>query len=142
MKKIKHRALVSGQDEMNSANRSERGGGSFSAILGLAVIAAVIFAAIKLLPPYIANYQFQDYIDNTARTATYSPITEADLKKEIMSRGRELGIPLQDRQVAVQKVRGGSVNIAITYEVPVDLIVRQVVWRFAPSAGNKNITAR
>ncbi len=142
MKKIKHRALGSGQEEMNSANRSERGGGSFSAILGLVVIAAVIFAAIKLLPPYIANYQFQDYLDNTARTATYSPITEADLKKEIMSRGRELGIPLQDRQLAVQKVRGGSVNIAITYEVPVDLIVRQVVWRFAPSAGNTNITAR
>jgi hypothetical protein len=127
---------------MNSANRSERGGGSFSVILGLVVIAAVVLLAIRLLPPYIANYQFQDYIDNTARTATYSAITEADLKKEIMGRGRELGIPLEDRQVAVQKVRGGSVNIAITYEVPVDLIARQVVLRFAPSAGNQNITAR
>ena len=142
MKKIKHRALASGQEEMNSANRSERGGGSFSVILGLVTIAAVVLLAIRLLPPYIANYQFQDYIDNTARTATYSPITEADLKKEIMGRGRELGIPLEDRQVAVQKVRGRSVNIAITYEVPVDLIARQVVLPFAPSAGNTNITAR
>ena len=59
-----------------------------------------------------------------------------------MGRGRELGISLEDRQVAVQKVRGGSVNIAITYEVPVDLIAREVVLRFAPSAGNQNITAR
>ncbi len=68
MKKIKQRAFASGQEEMNSANRSERGGGAFSVILGLVVIAAVIFAAIKLLPHYIASYQFQDYIDNTAPT--------------------------------------------------------------------------
>ena len=127
---------------MKLANRTERGGGSFSVILGLAVIAVVIFAAIKLLPAYISNYQFQDFIDNTARTATYSPISEADLKKQIMTRGKELGIPLQDRQVAVKKVRGGAVSIAITYEVPVDLIARQVVLRFEPSAGNTNIVSR
>ena len=59
---------------MNSANRSERGGGSFSMILGLVTIAAVVVLAIRLLPPYIANYQLQDYLDNTARTATYSPL--------------------------------------------------------------------
>ena len=127
---------------MKSANQSQRGFISFSVILGLAIVVVTVFASVRLLPPYIANYQFQDYLDNTARSATYSPVSEADLKKEIMSRARELGIPVQDRQVEVHKVRGGTVTIAITYDVPVDLIARQVVLHFAPSAGNTNIVAR
>ena len=127
---------------MKSVNQSQRGFISFSVILGLAIVVVTVFASVRLLPPYIANYQFQDYLDNTARSATYSPVSEADLKKEIMSRARELGIPVQDRQVEVHKVRGGTVTIAITYDVPVDLIARQVVLHFAPSAGNTNIVAR
>jgi hypothetical protein len=126
---------------MKSANRSERGFLSFSAILGLAVLGAIIFAAIRLLPPYIANYQFQDAIDNLARSATYSTITEADLRKDVLRQARDVGIQLQDKQVVVQKDRT-TVNIAISYEVPVDLLARQVVLKFAPSAGNRNIIAR
>jgi hypothetical protein len=127
---------------MKSANRSQRGFISFSVILGLGIVAATVFASVRLLPPYVANYQFQDYIDNTARTATYSTISEADLKREIMNRAREYGIPLQDRQLQVQKVRGGTVSISTSYDVRVDLIARQVVLHFAPSAGNTNIVAR
>ena len=127
---------------MQSANQNERGFISFSVILGLAIVVATVFSAIRVLPPYIANYQFQDYIDNTARTATYNTISEADLKKEIMARARQLGITLTDRQLEVHKVRGGAVSIKSTYDVPVDLIARQVVLHFEPAAGNQNIVSR
>jgi len=127
---------------MKSANQSERGFISFSVILGLAIVVVTVFSAIRLLPPYVANYQFQDYIDNTARSATYNAISEADLKKEILARARELGITLQDRQLEVRKVRGGAVSIKTTYDVPVDLVARQVVLHFEPSAGNQNIVSR
>jgi hypothetical protein len=127
---------------MKSAKQSERGFISFSVILGLAIVVVTVFSGVRLLPPYIANYQFQDYIDNTARTATYNTSTEADLKNEIMKRARELGITLQDRQLEVRKIRGGSVSIRTTYDVPVDLIARQVVLHFEPSAGNQNIVSR
>jgi hypothetical protein len=126
---------------MKSANRDERGFISFSSILGLAIMMAVVFSAIRLLPPYIANYQFQDSIDNIARNATYSQITERDLRTQVIKQATDLGIQLKDPQVTVQKDRS-TVNIAITYEVPVDLVARQVVLKFAPAAGNRNITAR
>lgn len=126
---------------MKPTNRSERGMMSFSTILGLAIVAAIIFLAIKLLPPYISNYQFQDAMDNLARTATYSAASEADLRKDVMREARSLGIPVEDRQVAVQKA-GGSVAIAIRYEVPVDLLARRVVLKFEASAGNRNIVLR
>jgi len=126
---------------MTSSNRGQRGFISFSAILGLAIVVAVVFSAIRLLPPYIANYQFQDSIDNIARTATYSQITERDLRNQVMKQATDLGIQLDDRRVTVQKDRS-TVNIQISYEVPVDLVARQVVLKFAPTAGNRNITAR
>jgi hypothetical protein len=126
---------------MKSANRDQRGFISFSTILGLAIVGATVFAAIRLLPPYIANYQFQDSIDNIARNATYSQITEQDLRKQVLRQATDLGIELNDKQVTVQKDRS-TVNIAINYEVPVDLVARQVVLKFAPAAGNRNITAR
>jgi hypothetical protein len=127
---------------MKSANQSERGFISFSVILGVALIVVTVFSAVRLLPPYISNYQFQDYIDNTARTATYSAESEADLKKEVLARARELGITLTDRQLEVHKVRGGTVTIRTSYDVPVDLVAREVVLHFAPSAGNTNIVSR
>lgn len=127
---------------MMPANRSERGFLSFSAMFGLVLIAAMIFVSIRLLPPYITNYQFQDAMDTLARTATYSTITEADLRKEVMKEARSMGIPLEDRQVTVQKTTGSSVAIAIRYEVPVDLLARKVVLKFETAAGNRNITAR
>ena len=73
---------------------SEAGFLSFSGILGLAFLAAIIFLAIKLLPPYIDNYQFQDQIENLARTATYTPATEHELREGVKKYGRDLGIPL------------------------------------------------
>ena len=100
---------------MKSANSSQRGFISFSMILSLAILVATVFSALKLVPPYIANYQFQDFIDNTARTATYNAASEAELKKLVMARARELGIPLEERQLEVHKVRGGSVSIRTTY---------------------------
>lgn len=126
---------------MKSANRCERGFVSFSVILGLAILAAIGFASIRLLPPYIAAYQFQDAIDTLARNATYSTVTEADLRRDVLRQARDLGLQLQDKQVVVQKDRT-TVNIRISYEVPVDLLARQVVLKFAPSAGNRNLLAR
>ena len=127
---------------MMPANRSERGFLSISAIFGLALVGAVIFLAIKLLPPYITNYQLQDAMDSLARNSTYTPITEAELKKEVLKQARGLGILLEDRQVTVEKATGSSVGIAIHYEVPVDLVARQVVLKFDTEAGNRNIVSR
>ena len=120
---------------------SEQGFLSISAILSLLFVGALIFLAFKLLPPYINNYQFQDELENMVRTATYSPVSEQDIRQTVMKQAREMGIVLDDRQVVVQKAKS-SVDISVQYEITVDLMVREVVLSFQPSAGNRNITAR
>ena len=132
---------MSGRTKPMRASRSERGAFSFSVVVSVFVFATLVFLAFKLLPPFIDNYQFQDSITNLARTATYAQVTETDLRKTIMKEAQELGIPLQDKQVAVQKM-GGTVNISVRYAVEVDLIARRVVLDFQPSAGNRNLVTR
>ncbi len=127
---------------MKAANQQEHGFMSFSAILGLAAIAVTFFAAVRLLPPYVANYQFQDYIRDTARTATYNSVSEEDLKRQVMDRAGEFGISLDESRVAVNKTQEGFVGIAITYDVPVDFVARQVLLRFEPSASSQNIVSQ
>ena len=105
-------------------------------------MAAIIFAAYRLLPPYIDNYQLQDSMENIARTATYTQkMTEEEIRDQVLGQARQLGIPLRAEQVAVQR-SGVTVNISARYDVPVDLLVRHVDLQFSPAAGNRNILAR
>ena len=126
---------------MRQRRYSERGFLSITAVLSLLFLGALIFVAFRLIPPYIDNYELQDAISNLVRTATYAPVTEQELRQTIKKRAEELGIELDDRQLVVQKNKS-SVNISAQYDVTVDLLAREVVLHFQPSAGNRNITAR
>ena len=138
---------LSGETKTNrsSANNAaqtgcpERGFISFSVLFALLFLAALIFLAVRLSPPYLSNYRLQDAVENIAGRATYSQqMSESDIHREVIARARAFGIQLENRQVAVRKTRA-SVDIVVQYEVQVDLGVRQVVLRFEPSAGNRNL---
>jgi len=123
------------------SRHDERGFLTVTGVLMILVLAAMIFAAFKLLPPYINNYQLQDAIENISRTATYNRATEADIRKVVLDEARDIGVTLDPSQVDVVKA-GVTVNIAIDYYIDVDLIVRQMELHFTPQAGNKIITAK
>ena len=138
---------LSGETKINrsSANnaaqtgRPERGFLSLSVLFALLFLAALIFLAVRLFPPHLSNYRLQDAVENLAVRATYSQqMSESDIRREVIGRAREFGIQLENRQVVVKKTRA-SVDIAVQYAVQVDLGMRQVELRFAPSAGNRNL---
>jgi hypothetical protein len=126
------------ENRVTKADPSQRGFLSFSAILTILIFASLIFAALKLVPPYISNYELQDSIQNLALQASYSPMSEADILKAVVSKANGYGIDLPAQQIKVQKGEG-TVAIAADYTVPVDLFVRQVQLHFEPSASNRQI---
>ncbi len=133
---------MTNRSSANSAvqtGRSERGYFSVTLLFALLFIAALIFLALRLIPPYNSNSQLQDAVEDLATRATYSQMPESAIRREVISRAREFGIQLENRQVAVRKTRA-SVDVTVQYAVQVDLAVRQVELRFAPSAGNLNIS--
>jgi len=114
----------------------------FKTLLGLAILAALVFLCIKLVPPYFANYEFQDDIDNIARYATYAQAkTEDDVRSDVLAKARERGIELTGDQVAVSKDNSG-VNINVNYEVVVPVPGYVFRMKFNPTAGNRMITAK
>ena len=109
-------------------------------ILSLAFLGVVAFCAIKIVPVYVENYEFQDYLNHAAVEASVHQPQETPeaLKSEIFAEAESLGLPVerQDIQVSV----GQTVKISVDYSVLVDLKLYTLALHFTPSAQNSNIT--
>ena len=111
---------------------------SFSSIFSLLVFAALVIAGLRVVPPFISNYQLQDSLENLAISATYAPVTEEELVKTVIARADSFGITLTPKQITVHKAPS-TVDIAAQYTVVVDLIVRPVELHFEPATSNRNV---
>jgi hypothetical protein len=119
----------------------ERGGSRLNFVLTLLVLAAMVFTAVKIVPPYFANYQFQDAVQSEARFALagYPRKTEDDIRDDIWRKAQELSIPLKKREDIQILFQQGDVTISTDYSVPVDLMVYQLTLEFHPHADNHSI---
>ena len=109
---------------------------NLKAYLGVAVIVVVLFVLYKLAPPFYANYNFQDFLENEAKFSTYSSKTEEDIRNEVFKKVQELDIPVTKDQIKVQRSNG--VTLAVDYTVHVDLPFYPMDLEFHPSSRNKN----
>jgi len=116
--------------------------GSLKAALGFLVIAAVIYGSWLLIPPYFANYQFQDDIKNTALHDMYGTKTEEDIRQGVFKRAKALEIPLTEEQIKVKRIGNsgsGSLLIDVDYTVRVDMPGYPLDLHFHPSSENKGL---
>ena len=117
--------------------RSEEASGRFKALLSLAFLAAIIFVAVKTIPPYVNNYELQDHIQQLSiQLAVRIPPPRADeVRQEVVAFAQDLGIPLTADNVTVAVT--GRISISLDYTVPVDLKVYTLMLHFTPSAENR-----
>lgn len=116
----------------------QRGGSKLNLILTLAVVGAMVFTAVKIVPAYFANWQFQDAIETEARFAIANKKSEEGIRDDVYKKMQELGIPAKRDDVRVSLAEG-LVNISLSYSVPVDLQVYQFTLDFRPHADNRTI---
>lgn len=108
-------------------------------ILSLAFLGIVVYCAFRIVPVFIENYEFQDYLNNLAVQATVSqpqPRPEA-LQDEIYSKAESLGLPVEHQDIKVSV--GRTVTMDVDYSVYVDLKIFTLSLHFTPSAKNSNI---
>jgi cell division protein FtsL len=119
--------------------RGEEASGRFKALLSLAFLAAVAFAAVKILPAYYNNFQLQDHIRQlTTQVAVRTkPVTPAEIGDEVVTFAQDLGIPLAPENVKVTIAR--HISIKLDYTVPVDLTVYNLRLHFTPSADSPSL---
>jgi hypothetical protein len=118
----------------------ERGSSRTNLILTVLIIGSMVFAGVKLIPVYVANYQLQDSIESESRFALtgYPKKTSDDVRDDVWQKAQELSIPAKKEDIQVS-MANGSVSISLDYSVPIDLAVYQFTLQFHPHADNHSI---
>lgn len=118
--------------------RGEHGGGRLATLLMVLILAAAIFAGVKMVPAYFSNYQLQDSMQTEARFAVSSRKSEEDIRAAIWKKIQELGIPAKREDIKVTVI-DTTVNIEVNYIVHVDLKAYEFNLEFHPHADNHTI---
>jgi hypothetical protein len=116
----------------------ERGGSKLNTVLTLLILGFLIFAGVKIVPPYFANYQLQDSMETEARFAIANHKGDEEIREDIWKKVKELEVPAKKEDIHVGVVQG-SVTISLNYFVPVDLKITQLNLEFHPHADNHTI---
>ncbi len=110
--------------------------------IGILCFVIAIVAGVALIPPYWANYQFEDAIKTEALMSTNSTKTEEAIRETVYKRAMELDIPLEKEKIKVQHVGqngAGSVAIEAPYTVTISLPGYPVTLNFDPATVNKGV---
>src|SRR6202140_195701 len=116
----------------------ERGSGKVKAIIVTALIVFAFYAAIKIVPPYAAEYQLADKIQEQARFAVVNRYTEDQIRDNVFKVVQDLGIPAKREDIKIES-SNQVVKIAMDYTVPIDLLAYHMDLHFTPSSENKSL---
>ena len=124
---------------LRTRRRSERGEGKLKAIIVTAILLLGVIAGVKVIPPYVAEYQLNDKIQEIARFGIVEHSTEDQIKDKVMKTIEDLEIPATKDNI---RVTAGTqrVTISVDYTVPVDILFYHVDLHFTPSSENKSLT--
>ena len=109
--------------------RRQRGEGKLKAILYTAFLIAGIYVAVKLIPPYVADYQLKDKMNEQARFAIVNRYTDDHVRDLIFKVIQDLDIPAKREDIKVNATNHGM-SINVSYTVPVDFMVYKTDLNF------------
>jgi hypothetical protein len=125
-------------ESKRSRARQQRGEGRFKAIAYTAFVVFGIFAAVKLLPPYIAEYQLADKMQEQARFAVVNRYSEEQIRETVFKEAQDLDVPIRKEEIKVL-ASASVVRISMDYTVPIDLLIYKMNLHFTPSSENKSL---
>ncbi len=106
-------------------------------LLGLLIVVAAIYTAWHVLPPYYANFQFEEVLDDVSRMATVPPLrSDQELRDTVVRQAQGLDIPISPEQVVVEHA-SGEVYLSAEYTVHVDLPLYPLDLHFEAMSKNK-----
>jgi hypothetical protein len=116
----------------------ERGAGKVKAIIVTVLLVFAIYAAIKIVPPYAAEYQLADKIQEQARFAVVNHYTDEQIRENVFKVVQDLEIPAKREDIKIE-ASNRIVKIAMDYTVPIDLLSYHLDLHFTPSSENRSL---
>lgn len=111
-------------------------------VMGILVLVVAVIGGVAFVPPYWANYQFEDAIKTEALMSTNSSKSEDAIRDTVFKRAADLDIQLDKEKIIVHHVGEngtGSVTIEAPYSVTVNLPGFPVTLNFDPQTTNKGV---
>ena len=127
-----------GARRLPCSRRSQRGEGRLKAIIWTIILVYGAFAAYRIIPAYVAEYQLADKMEEQARFAVVNRYSEDQIRDSVYKVVQDLEIPVKREQIKIYDSQS-VVRISMEYTVPVDLLVYHMDLHFTPSSENKSI---
>lgn len=107
--------------------RSESGEGRLGFFIWLVIFTVAVLIAVKWIPEKVKDAQLTDYIVELAQFRNRQ--SPENLQKEILAKARELKIPLEKKDVKVEKYRD-LIRIKVSYTVILNFPGKKYPWTF------------
>jgi|WetSurMetagenome_2_1015567.scaffolds.fasta_scaffold230620_1 hypothetical protein len=98
------------------------GKGMIGCVISIVLIGIAIYASIKLVPVYYANYALESYVKGEASRAGAHYLEDAAIINSILDAAKKNDIELGKKNVTVRRF-AGQMFIEVNYAVPVDFEV-------------------
>jgi hypothetical protein len=122
----------------SSSKRSQRGEGKLKAIIYTVVLLAAVYAAVKIVPAYVAEYELKDKMAEQARFAIVNRYSEEQVREVIFKVVQDLDIPANREDIKVESTNHG-IMISVNYSVPVDFKVYKTQLSFSPTSEGRDL---
>jgi hypothetical protein len=105
------------------------------ALITTVVFVGAIYVAYRLLPIYLANYQFQQELQSISREGAFANLNEDQIRGKIKEKIVSTEVPLRIEDVHIVRSTQ-DVAISAAYQVHVDFPIHPVDLVFTPAAHN------
>ncbi len=119
-----------------------RGEGRLKAIIWTVILVLVGYTCYKIVPIYVAEYQLQDKMQETARYASALRQTDEQIRDAVFREIQDLNIPVRREAIKIENIEsnGRRVRISVDYTTPLDLFFYHTDLHFTPTSENKSLT--
>jgi hypothetical protein len=125
--------------QRRSPGGPQRGAGTIKAIVWTIVLIYGAFVAYRIIPPYVAQYQLTDKMQEQARFAVVNRYPEQQVRDNIYKVVQDLDIPVKKDEIKIVDT-STVVRISMDYTIPVDLLVYHLNLHFTPESENHSLT--
>lgn len=101
---------------------------------GIVVLLLLALIGLRLLPPYLENFQFQQYLNSLVADPATANLPLDQIQSRVLAKSATLAIPLLPQDVHVTRTES-EFKIDVLYLVRVDLFAYSVDLHFRPTAG-------
>jgi hypothetical protein len=117
---------------------AQRGVGRLKAIIWTSLFLLLVYVCFKVVPIYVANYELQDKMQETARYASAFHKPAEEVRGSVFRDVQDLEIPARLEDVKVE-YSGRTVRITVQYTVPLDLFFYHTEMHFSPTSENRSL---